>query len=85
MEKVESDTITLTDTSQIAKDLAALYLNKKFSDVTLVVDGTELHAHGVKNMLIFLSNTQKKNRLFYLHEVNILRPCYTTKIRSSNW
>lgn len=55
MVNVKPGTITISDTSQFSKDISALYLNDRFSDVILIVDGTELHAHGVriKNLMHF--------------------------------
>jgi hypothetical protein len=46
---VESDdVITISDVSKLCEDISSLYLNEKFSDVILVVDGHKLHAHKVR-------------------------------------
>jgi BTB/POZ domain-containing protein 9 len=39
------DVITISDVSKLCEDISSLYLNEKFSDVVLVVDGEKLHAH----------------------------------------
>jgi hypothetical protein len=44
----EGDVITVSDVSNPFEDTTSLYLNEKFSDVILVVDGEKLHAHKVR-------------------------------------
>ncbi|KAJ3647097.1 hypothetical protein Zmor_024639 [Zophobas morio] len=45
---VQSDeTVTITDTTKLLGDVASLYLNQKFSDIALLVDGQKLYAHKV--------------------------------------
>ncbi|XP_063904588.1 BTB/POZ domain-containing protein 9-like [Zophobas morio] len=45
---VESDeTVTITDTTELLGDVASLYLNQKFSDITLLVDDQKVYAHKV--------------------------------------
>ncbi|XP_068911776.1 BTB/POZ domain-containing protein 9-like isoform X2 [Tenebrio molitor] len=39
------DVITISDVSKLCEDISSLYLNEKFSDVILVVDGHKLHSH----------------------------------------
>jgi hypothetical protein len=42
------DMITTRDVSKLCEDISSLYLNEKFSDVILVLDGEKLHAHKVR-------------------------------------
>jgi hypothetical protein len=42
------DVITISDVSKLCEDISSLYLNEKFSDVILVVDGHKLHSHKVR-------------------------------------
>ncbi|KAJ3647096.1 hypothetical protein Zmor_024638 [Zophobas morio] len=45
---VKSDeSVTITDTTKLLGDVASLYLNQKFSDITLLVDDQKLYAHKV--------------------------------------
>jgi hypothetical protein len=44
----DGDVITVSDFSKHFEDTCSLYLNEKFSDVILVVDGEKLHAHKVR-------------------------------------
>ncbi|XP_063903919.1 BTB/POZ domain-containing protein 9-like [Zophobas morio] len=45
---VQSDeSVTITDTTKLLGDVASLYLNQKFSDITLLVDDQKLYAHKV--------------------------------------
>ncbi|KAJ3646708.1 hypothetical protein Zmor_024284, partial [Zophobas morio] len=45
---LESDeTVTITDTTELLGDVTSLYLNQKFSDITLLVDDQKLYAHKV--------------------------------------
>jgi hypothetical protein len=44
----DGDVITVSDFSKHFEDTCSLYLNEKFSDVILVVDGEKLHAHKVQ-------------------------------------
>ena len=53
---VESDeTVTITDTTELLGDVASLYLNQKFSDITLLVDDQKVYAHKVSLQLRGLS------------------------------
>ena len=50
---VQSDeTVTITDTTKLLGDVASLYLNQKFSDITLLVDDQKLYAHKVSLQLL---------------------------------
>ncbi|CAH1379430.1 unnamed protein product, partial [Tenebrio molitor] len=40
-----NDVITISNDSKMSEDITSLYLNEKFSDVILVLDGKNLHAH----------------------------------------
>jgi hypothetical protein len=40
--------ITISNDSKMSEDITSLYLNEKFSDVILVLDGKKLHAHKVQ-------------------------------------
>jgi hypothetical protein len=42
-----NDVITISNDSKMSEDITSLYLNEKFSDVILVLDGKNLHAHKV--------------------------------------
>ena len=56
---LESDeTVTITDTTELLGDVASLYLNQKFSDITLLVDDQKLYAHKVS--LLFLDLNYRK-------------------------
>ena len=53
---VKSDeSVTVTDTTKLLGDVASLYLNQKFSDITLLVDDQKLYAHKVSLQLFGLS------------------------------
>ena len=53
---VQSDeSVTITDTTKLLGDVASLYLNQKFSDITLLVDDQKLYAHKVSLQLLGLS------------------------------
>ena len=57
---VKSDeSVTITDTTKLLGDVASLYLNQKFSDITLLVDDQKLYAHKVSSQLFGL--TYRKN------------------------
>ncbi|KAJ3647099.1 hypothetical protein Zmor_024640 [Zophobas morio] len=42
-----NETVTITDTIKLLEDVASLYLNQKFSDITLLIDDQKLYAHKV--------------------------------------
>ena len=53
---LESDeTVTITDTTELLGDVASLYLNQKFSDITLLVNDQKLYAHKVSLQLLGMS------------------------------
>jgi hypothetical protein len=56
------DVITIRDVSKLYEDISSLYLNKKFSDVILVLDGEKLHAHKVQFIIIYMD--LYRNNLF---------------------
>ena len=46
------ETVTITDTTKLLGDVASLYLNQKFSDIALLVDGEKIYAHKVSFQLL---------------------------------
>jgi hypothetical protein len=50
----DGDVITVSDVSKLYEDTTSLYLNQKFSDVILVLDGEKLHAHKVRFIIIYM-------------------------------
>jgi hypothetical protein len=56
------DVITIRDVSKLYEDISSLYLNKKFPDVILVLDGEKLHAHKVRFIIIYMD--LYRNNLF---------------------
>ncbi|XP_063903914.1 BTB/POZ domain-containing protein 9-like [Zophobas morio] len=65
---VKSDeTVTITDTTKLLGDVASLYQNQKFSDITLLVDDKKLYAHKV----ILAVRSKYFESLFYEDSQNI--------------
>jgi hypothetical protein len=61
---IPDQVISVSDVSKLCEDISSLYLNEKFSDVVLVVDGEKLHAHKVRFIIcVDLYGTN----LFYGH------------------
>ena len=46
-----TDPVVVNDTTKLIKDISALYLSEKFSDITLTVGSEKIFAHKVIKIL----------------------------------
>ncbi|RZC34490.1 BACK, BTB, and/or F5 F8 type C domain containing protein, partial [Asbolus verrucosus] len=68
----ETKDVVFTNVSQLVQDISVLYLNQKFSDVTLILDGQKMCAHKIEIKINNVSTEAFKIILKYIYTGSIV-------------